>query len=88
MVPGLVTVGIFRIAADLDAKNPQPAERRLERQTAVRLANVDLHQQVGRQRFFGQPAGAAEDRVAQLAGALQISQRKLAARLFDIKHKV
>ena len=86
--PGLVAVGIFRIAANLDAKHPQPAERRLQRQTAVRLANVDFHQQVCRQRFFGQPAGAAEDGVTQLAGPLQVPQRKLAARLFDIEHKV
>ena len=86
--PGLVAVGIFRIAANLDPENPQPAERRLQRQTAVRLANVHLHQQVGRQRLFGQPAGAAENGVAQLAGALQVPQRKLAARLFDIEHKV
>ena len=86
--PGLVAVGVFRVAANLNTKNPQPAERRLQRQTAVRLANVHFHQQVGRQRLFGQPAGAAEDGVTQLAGARQVPQRKLAARLFNIEHKV
>ena len=61
--PGLVAVGIFRIAADLNTKDPQPAERCLQRQTAVRLANVHFHQQIGRQRLFGQPAGAPENGV-------------------------
>ena len=86
--PGSIAVGIFRMAANLNTKNTQPAERRLQRQTAIRLANIDFHQQVGRQRFFGQPAGAAQDRIAQLAGPLQMAERKLAARLFNIQHKV
>ena len=86
--PCFVALDVFRVVADLDTKNPQPAERRLQRQTAVRLANVHLHQQVGRQRLFGQPAGAAEDRVTQLAGSLQVAERKFTARLFDVEHKV
>ena len=88
LFPGLVAFVVFRVVADLDTKNPQPAQRRLQRQTAVGLSDIHFHQQVSRQRFFGQTAGAAEDQITQFSGTLQVAERKFTARLFDVEHKV
>ncbi len=87
-VPGLVALGGLRVAADVNAKHRQPAQRRLQRQPVVGLAHIDFRQQVGRQRFFRQPAGGAKNAVAQPTGAVEIAQRELAPGLFAVQREV
>ncbi len=87
-VPGLVALGGLRVAADVNAKHRQPAQGRLQRQPVVGLAHINFGQQVGRQRFFRQPAGGAENAVAESAGGIEIAQRELAPGLLAVQGEV